>query len=133
MNSRQLVVIGVSALLVVAYFGLRDVSTAGNTVPSTHAGVAVLDVQADDLAPEECSGLRLTVVIRGSGSIDGSKRNDLVLGSTGADEINGDKGDDCLVGGAGNDVIDGGGGGGHDVCIGGPGNDKFKHCDVEIQ
>lgn len=131
MTAVRLTVVGLAALLALGYFGLRQVSTAGNTVPSSRAGIDVLEIYADDLAPTECEALRLTLVIRGAGSIDGSKGRDLILGSLGADDISGRQGDDCLVGGGGNDDLDGGGG--NNVCIGGPGNDKFTNCDVKIQ
>ncbi len=130
MSLRHIVGVGLGALMLMAYIGLSQVSTATNTVPSTRAGVEVLQVAADDLKPSQCAWLRPLYVIAGSGTITGTKADDLLVGSTADDELKGRQGDDCLVGGAGDDVLDGGGG--NDVCIGGPGKDTFKHCAVEI-
>lgn len=123
--------VGLLVLLVMIYAGLLEVSTAANTVPSSRAGVAILPVDAEGLKPEECAGFRLNAVVRGAGSIKGTKKDDLILGSTAIDDIEGREGDDCLIGGGGNDALDGGGG--DDVCIGGPGLDTFQRCAVEIQ
>jgi hypothetical protein len=121
---------GFCALLLMAYIGMHYVSTAANTVPPTRAGIDVLPVIADEMKPVECAALRPILVVRGSGSIKGTKGNDLLLGSPGRDDLDGRDGNDCIVGGSGNDDLDGGGG--LDVCIGGPGRDSFRDCFWEI-
>jgi len=131
MTAFRLTVLGLVALLALGYLGLRQASTAANTVPETRAGVAILNVYPDDLAPSECAALYLDEVIYGAGSFNGSKSADLILGSPASDDIAARQGDDCIVGGAGNDDIDGGQG--KDVCIGGPGTDTFKNCEVKVQ
>ncbi len=130
MSLRHIVGIGLGVLFLMAYLGLNQVSTATNSVPSTRAGVEVLQVAADNLKPADCSWLRPLYVTVGSGDVTGTKDDDLLVGSPADDELKGRQGDDCLVGGAGKDTLDGGGG--NDVCIGGPGKDTFKHCAVEI-
>jgi Ca2+-binding RTX toxin-like protein len=128
MSTPRLVLLAFAVVLALGYFGLREVSTAANTVPSTRAGVQVLPVGASDLRPVECESMRLDTVIRGAGSINGTNKGDLILGSPAADDLRGGPGHDCLVGGGGDDTLDGGPG--HDVCIGGPGDNTFKNCEV---
>ncbi len=128
MSTPRVALLALAVLLALGYFGLREVSTAANTVPSTRAGVQVLPVGAEDLRPVECESMPLDTVIRGAGSINGTNKRDLILGSPASDHIKGGAGNDCLVGGGGDDTLDGGGG--NDVCIGGPGNNTFKNCEV---
>jgi Ca2+-binding RTX toxin-like protein len=118
--------LGIAVLVAVGYTGLRQVGTAGNTVPSSRAGVETLLVSPDELMPEQCRGSRLALVVRGAGLVGGTKGNDLILGGPGPDDLQGRSGDDCIIGGDGDDHIDGGGG--RDVCIGGPGEDVFHNC-----
>ena len=76
-------------------------------------------ITANDLKPPECAALPLTIVIVGSGTINGGSSNALILGSAGVDTIRGQGGNDCILGGGGNDDIRGGNG--TEVLIGGPG------------
>jgi Ca2+-binding RTX toxin-like protein len=66
----------------------------------------------------------------GPALIDGTGKNDVIIGSDGDDTINGKGGDDVICGKLGNDSISGGpgddtirGDGGDDDLDGGPGND----------
>lgn len=104
---------------------------AANTVPSTRMEDQPITFQINHLRPSVCSGLSLTNLITGSGTITGTSGNDLILGSAGADTIDGLGGDDCILGGGGDDLIIGGDG--SDICIGGPGSDSFTTCESEIQ
>jgi hypothetical protein len=131
MNVPRTLPVVLASMLALGYVGVRQVATAANTVPASRAGAEVLLVDATELAPSECRGLNLRVVVRGAGLVGGTTGNDLILGGPGPDELQGRTGDDCIVGGDGDDHIDGGGG--HDVCIGGPGNDVFHNCAVVIQ
>lgn len=86
-----------------------------------------------------CSGL--TPTITGTGTINGTAADDVILGSAQADIINGRGGEDHICGGggadnidgaSGNDVIDGGdssdtlkGGADIDTVLGGDGNDSI--------
>ncbi|MBT6117168.1 MAG: hypothetical protein HOH66_04825 [Rhodospirillaceae bacterium] len=60
----------------------------------------------------------------GADKIDGRDGDDIVLAGGGDDKIKGDKGADTLDGGAGDDKIDGGKG--DDVLTGGLGDDRVK-------
>jgi large repetitive protein len=70
------------------------------------------------------------------GALDGTFRNEILIGSSSADTINGNGGDDILIGGAGDDSLYGGegndilvGGAGNDILNGGPGNDTASYID----
>lgn len=105
--------------------------SGANSVPVTHLGSTSFIINANALKPVECAGIALNNIIIGSGNIQGSSQNDLILGSSGKDKINGKGGTDCILGGGGDDDIAGTGSG--DVCIGGPGNDTFSKCSTIIQ
>jgi Ca2+-binding RTX toxin-like protein len=96
----------IAALAVIILSGIFFASAANNTVPITHVDDDSVSTTIDDLAPSACDGLSLDNLIDGSGTIEGTGGNDLILGSTGADEIDGMGGDDCIVGGDGDDTLD---------------------------
>jgi len=96
---------------------------AANTVPASLLDDSSRAVTANDLKPSECDGIFLANLVVGSGTINGTDANDLILGSSSADTLNGGKGNDCLMGGGGNDALDGGQN--DDVLIGGPGDDDL--------
>jgi len=100
----------------------------GNTVPTSRLLDFTTPITANDLKPAECSGIILTVKVIGSGTINGTGANDLIVGGPGADTIDAKGANDCILGGAGNDSIDGSGG--TDVCIGGPGTNTFNRCET---
>jgi Ca2+-binding RTX toxin-like protein len=97
---------------------------AANTVAGSGAGEDFFTITVNDLRPAECASINLVNIIIGSGSIQGTNQNDLILGSAGNDQIRGMVGDDCILGGGGNDTIDGRQG--NDVLLGGPGNDNLS-------
>ncbi len=119
-------------LLVLILTSLVSAVAASNSVPGSRAGRTLLTIDANALKPPQCAALNLRNIITGSGNIDGTNQNDLILGSPGADTIAGRGGNDCILGGGGNDDIRGNNGGG-DVCIGGPGTDTFSKCETVIQ
>jgi Ca2+-binding RTX toxin-like protein len=98
-------------------------STASNNVPDTRLSSQDTIVSPNDLKPPECNGITVTTSITGSGTINGTTGNDLILGSAANDVFNGLSGNDCLVGGNGNDTLNGNDG--NDVLIGGAGTDMF--------
>lgn len=102
--------------------------TATNTVASSRLGDTRRGVTANDLKPPQCAALDLSSVVAGSGTVDGTRENELVVGGPGDDRLRGRGGDDCLLGGGGDDRLQGNGGA--DVCIGGPGNDSYASCEV---
>jgi Ca2+-binding RTX toxin-like protein len=102
--------------------------TATNTVASSRLGENRRGVTANDLKPPECAALNLTTVVAGTGNVNGTGANDLIVGGPGDDKLKGKGGNDCMLGGGGDDDIAGNGGG--DICIGGPGVDTFKSCAV---
>lgn len=132
MNSRLLFRLSLTLLLAVTCWGLTRASATANLVVPSRLSRSNMNIIVNDLRPPECAGLNLTSLVTGSGTIDGTSSNDLILGSGGADTLSGGGGSDCLVGGGGNDTINGSGSKG-DVCIGGPGTDTFKKCETEIQ
>lgn len=110
---------------------------AGNTVPGTRMGQDVRGIAANDLKPADCASLNLTNIVTGTGTVNGTLGNDLIVGGPGADSLDGEAGDDCILGGGGDDSLDGDLG--TDVCIGGPGTDTFviilliHTCETRIQ
>jgi len=65
-------------------------------------------ITANDLKPTECDSLNLVNIVQGSGIINGTSSNDLILGSGSPDTIDGGNGDDCILGGGQGDVLHGG-------------------------
>jgi Ca2+-binding RTX toxin-like protein len=104
---------------------------ATNTIPSTRIAAQAVSFNINHLKPSACSGISVTTLITGTGTITGTAGNDLILASASADTIDGLGGDDCILGGGGDDTINGGSG--SDVCIGGGGTDLFTDCETEIQ
>jgi len=111
-------------------FGL----TASNLILATPAMEDYTQgVTANDLKPPECSHLDLVNIVTGR---NGTRENDLMLGTPGDDDLDGKQGDDCIVGGAGNDNLRGKqgddvliGGPGTDVCEGNQGNNVYIDCE----
>ena len=104
---------------------------ATNTVPSTRVINELISFNLNHLKPAACASITVSTVVTGSGTINGTAGNDLILGSSNLDTIGDLAGDDCILGGDGDDVITGGLG--SDVCLGGPGNDIFLSCETQIQ
>jgi Ca2+-binding RTX toxin-like protein len=122
------ILVGTATLILIS---LVSAFAAAITVPSTRLMDRSFVPDANDLKPPECAGLNLINIVTGSGVINGTQDNDLILGDVGDDKLQGKNGDDCLVGGDGDDNLTGNNG--WDVCIGGAGNDTFKQCEVEWQ
>lgn len=83
--------------------------------------------------PLLCTFMNLTdeIVITGSGAIQGTDANELILGSTSKDNIHAGAGNDCLVGNGGADQFFGDDG--FDVCIGSfDPKEKFHGCEIVI-
>jgi Ca2+-binding RTX toxin-like protein len=111
---------------------LGVVLTASTVVPASKAGRDTQSIDANDLKPSVCSGITLSGILAGSGTINDNAQPHLVLGSAGVDTIRGMGGDDCILGGGANDSLRGDGG--TDVCIGGAGTDTFhSSCETQIQ
>ena len=91
--------------------------TASGSAPATRVGLDSRAVSADEAKPAACAGITLTARVSGSGTLNGTAANELLLGSSGDDTIIGGGGDDCS--GDGDDTLVGGPG--NDVCIAGPG------------
>ena len=110
------------SLFTLILIGAMTAIAAANTVPSTRITSQGDAITINELKPSACSGIYLTNLVSGSGTIIGTEGNDLILGSSGADSIDGLGGDDCIVGG-----------GGTDTCTGGLGTDTFVTCETENQ
>lgn len=124
----QLTLFGLVALVLIS---VSSAIAATNTVPTTWLDNQTKSVTPNDVKPFFCASLNLQNIITGSGTINGTNGNDLILGSAADDTINASGGTDCILGGGGNDTINGDNG--NDVCSGG-GNagDTFATCETTI-
>lgn len=111
-------------LLAILLAGTMAAYAATNTVPSTRLDLETIAINANALKPSACAALNLTNIASGSGTVDGTNANDLILGSAGADTMRGRQGTDCLMGGDGDDDLRGDQDG--DILLGGDGNDSFN-------
>lgn len=147
-------------ILIIVFFLLILVSlgsalAGSNSIPVTHIEDHTGPTpHPNDIKPVECNPIYVDEITSGSGVINGTRSNNLILGSSsddtinasnagnkwltncilggaGNDEINGSKKDEIILGGPGNDVIDGGKG--YDICYGNGGNDTFINCEEEYQ
>jgi hypothetical protein len=108
-------------LVAAAGFGFvtTQAFTASNAVPATNIGQFTQAITPVQLEPAECisSGITVTSIVAGAGTITSTAANQLVLGSSGADTLNDTAfGANCMVGGAGADAFNGLNKGG-DLCI----------------
>lgn len=124
----RLLIFGLVALIIITSI---TAVAATNTVPSTRVTAQMLSFNINQLKPSACSGITLTNLVTGSGTLTGTGGNDLILASSSADTIDGLGGDDCILGGSGDDSLTGNDG--NDVCLGGLGNDVFTACEGEAQ
>lgn len=83
--------------------------TSANTVPATHSGVITSAITANNLKPAVCSGITITNLAVGSGTVTGTKgQSNLILGSAANDKLGhngGGWGPDCCVGGGGTNTF----------------------------
>ncbi len=110
-------------MAVLIFVAAATAVAAANTVPGTRLGNSSRAVTPDNKKPSACSAFTVTSLIVGSGTINGTNANNLILGSAGADDITGRQGRDCILSGGGNDTINGNQG--DDVILGGPGDDDI--------
>jgi len=110
-------------LAVLIFVAAATAVAAANTVPATRLGDSTRAATPNDKKPSQCNAFFVANLIVGSGTINGTNGNDLILGSAGADDITGRQGQDCILGGGGNDTINGNQG--DDVVMGGPGDDDL--------
>ena len=96
----------------------RDVLSFRHTYGDVHA-----DLESGDIT---YAGGRADVV--GFEDVDGSRREDVILGTDGPNHVDGNGKNDRLYGRGGNDVLDGGNG--RDAAYGGSGRDR---CVAELQ
>ena len=128
--SHRSLLIGILLFLLILSIPSIFAYTATNYVPSYKFPRKSEGIYPNNLKPDACASLNLTLLVTGSGHISGGSGSELILGSSVNDFILGFNGNDCIVGGGGNDTINGVGG--FDICIGGPGFDAFSNCEVEI-
>jgi len=127
-TSAKLFAIGLIGMILIS---VGSAFAAGMNMPYSNVDQQSIPVTANDLKPSACDGLYLTNLISGSGVINGTPANDLIIASASADNIDGAGGDDCIIGGNGDDLITGSDG--TDVCIGGLGTDIFTTCESDFQ
>ncbi|MBL8061578.1 MAG: hypothetical protein JNK32_01045 [Anaerolineales bacterium] len=128
MKAVRLLMIGLFAVIVITSM---TAIAAANTVPPSQVDDQPVSYNVNHLKPSACSGIVLSNLITGPGTLTGTEGNDLILGSTGADVIDGLGGNDCILGGGGADTITGGDS--SDVCLGGADTDAFTTCESEMQ
>jgi Ca2+-binding RTX toxin-like protein len=129
MKKMQLIAIVLMGVLVLVS-GITAFA-AVNVIPNSRLMDQAFAPNANDFKPSECASLNLTSIVTGTGVVQGTQGNDLILTDAGDDKLQGKNGDDCLVAGDGDDELIGNNG--WDICIGGGGNDTFNKCEVEIQ
>jgi hypothetical protein len=110
-------------LAVLIFLAAATAVAAANSVPFTSLGDSSRGVTPNSLKPSQCIAFNVANLIVGSGTINGTNGNDLIIGSAGADDITGRQGRDCILGGGGNDTINGNQG--DDVILGGPDDDDI--------
>jgi Ca2+-binding RTX toxin-like protein len=118
-------------LIGMIFLGIISAMAAANSLPQTNMDDRSQAIIPDDLAPPECAGMGLTNMVSGTGTINGTGQNDLILGTSGNETIRGRQGNDCIVAGGGDDNVRGNQG--DDVILGGPGVDDLngnRHNDV---
>jgi Ca2+-binding RTX toxin-like protein len=128
---RKLAWLALLSLLILSLATIGSSMAAGNTIPLSGLGASIQAITANSLKPAACAGINVSTIVRGSGTINGTSNNDLILGSPGQDRISGGAGSDCILGGGGNDDIRGNAG--TNICIGGPGFDVFTGCNTQVQ
>ena len=111
-------------VLLAAAVGLGFVTTqaftAANVVPATNIGQFSQAISPSQLEPAEClsGGITATSIVGGTGTINSTAANQLVLGSSAVDTLTDTFGSVCMVGGASNDAFNGPSpSGGGDLCI----------------
>ncbi|MDZ4158538.1 MAG: hypothetical protein U1B80_02000 [Anaerolineaceae bacterium] len=127
-------------LVVLALLSSATAFAAANIVPASGLSDRSRAITLNDLKPPQCAGITVVNRIVGSGVINGTNENDLILASPGIDTLFGSNRNDCLVGGGGNDTLNGGnhddvliGGPGTDICDGGNGTDICDNtCETRI-
>lgn len=128
LTSLRLMLAATGVLILASVFSAL---AAGLSMPASNVDRQARNVSANDVKPAACSGLYLSAIVTGTGTVTGTTGNDLIIGSSGADLIDGLGGNDCILGGGGDDSL--AGSDGSDVCLGGPGNDLFTDCESEVQ
>jgi Ca2+-binding RTX toxin-like protein len=131
MKPRHFVQLILLVTVILIVFSVAEALAAGLDLPNTNVGDDYAPVTAEELRPAQCSGLVLTNVVTGAGTITGTAGNDLILGSGSADTIDGGGGNDCILAGGGDDTLDGGEG--TDVCLGGAGSNTFSNCETAVE
>lgn len=133
---RLRVLLGVMFVLVL--LGVVSAVAGANVVPVTRAGMITRANTPNDFRPPACTA-NMTSIISGSGTLNGTPGNDLMLGSAVGDTLYGGAGNDCLMGGSGFDWLFGedgndylNGGPGFDLCFGGLGVNTYDvSCEIQ--
>ncbi len=107
-----------------ASLGAGNVTFTENSSNSTNGGSFSYGVSVDGSTTLDTA---VVDVVRdaGANTLNGTFRNEILLGRDGAnDTLNGGDGDDVLIGQGGNDTLNGGNG--NDILVGGAGNDVLN-------
>jgi hypothetical protein len=97
MSPRHVLALAGVLLLVLVTGSFYAAYTASATVGGSAVGYQASSFSPNDLKPAECT-MTVTSVLAGSGTINATAQNQLVLGSSAADTVNLQK-NDCFVGG----------------------------------
>ena len=105
--------------------------TAANTVPATNISQFTQAITPFKLEPPECrASITATSIVAGTGTINSTAANQLVLGSSSLDTLSDpNSGTDCMVGGAGADKFTGQSGNG-DLCIVSTAHGTISGCTI---
>lgn len=127
-----------AVLMVFVLLGAVSAVAGANVVPVTRLGMITRVNTPNDFRPPACTA-SVASIISGSGTLNGTGANDLILGSAVGDTLYGGPGNDCLMGGSGFDWLFGedgndylNGGPGFDLCFGGIGVNTYDaSCEVQ--
>lgn len=133
---RLRMLLGVMGVLIL--LGAVSAVAAANVVPATRLGMITRVNTPNDFRPPACTASIISI-ISGSGTLNGTAGNDLMLGSAVGDVLYGGAGNDCLLGGGGFDWLFGedgndylNGGPGFDLCFGGLGVNTYDvSCEIQ--
>lgn len=129
-TSRNLRLLLMAAMGLLAAVGILSADTASNSVPPTRLGQSEHATGPNELKPTECAGLALVNIMVATGqTLTGTNSADLLVGNAATRTITGRQGNDCIVGNADSQTLDGGGG--YDVCLGFA-TTSFTRCEVTV-
>jgi Ca2+-binding RTX toxin-like protein len=129
MKRRSLSKIFLPLIFLLILLSTNSALAGANIVPITRVDEYGDSIVPNDLKPAECSSITVDEITAGSGTINGTNSNNLILGSNLSDIINASNAGskwltNCILGGSGDDTINGSKKA--EIILGGPGNDILR-------